>query len=135
MGSRMRHASWALGDFYLTRVDYANFLAALVVSAADNLEGILARGDDNALLRFALGAEYLKAGALDKAVQHLGVAVTIDPDYSAAWKLLGKAQAGAGLTAAASETYLKGIEVATRCGDRRSAKEMEVFLKRLEKSG
>ena len=103
------------------------------MGAIDNLEGILARGDDNALLRFALGSEYLRTGALDKAVQHLAVAVKIDPDYSAAWKLLGKAQAEAGLAAAAGETYRTGIEVATRRGDRQSVKEMEVFLKRLEK--
>ena len=102
--------------------------------AAENLEAMLARGEDNALLRFALGSEYLKVGAVDQAVEHLGVAVDIDPDYSAAWKLLGKAQAEAGLTAAATETYRQGIAVATRRGDRQSANEMEVFLKRLEKS-
>ena len=105
------------------------------MGATDNLEALLARGDDNAPLRFALGSEYLKAGALDKAVQHLGAAVRIDPEYSAAWKLLGKAQAEAGLAAAASETYRRGIEVASQRGDRQSVKEMQVFLKRLEKSG
>ncbi|MFL2546517.1 MAG: tetratricopeptide repeat protein [Candidatus Rariloculaceae bacterium] len=105
------------------------------MSTADNLEGMLEHGNDNALLRFALGTEYLKTGELDKAVQHLSVAVTIDPDYSAAWKMLGKAQAAAGLTAAAAEAYRRGIEVADRCGDRQSAKEMEVFLRRLEKDG
>ncbi|MFL2553535.1 MAG: tetratricopeptide repeat protein [Candidatus Rariloculaceae bacterium] len=105
------------------------------MSAVENLEKILACGEDNALLRFALGAEYLKAGELDKAIQHLGIAVTIDPDYSAAWKLLGKGQGEAGLAEVARETYRKGIEAATRRGDRQSAKEMEVFLKRLEKLG
>jgi Tfp pilus assembly protein PilF len=104
------------------------------VSTAENLEGMLEQGNDNALLRFALGSEYLKTGALDKAVEHLGVAVTIDPDYSAAWKMLGNAQAAAGMNAAATETYRKGIEVANRCGDRQSAKEMDVFLRRLEKA-
>ena len=75
------------------------------MSAGENLEKILACGEDSALLRFALGAEYLKAGELDKAIQHLGIAVTIDPDYSAAWKLLGKGQGEAGLAEVARETY------------------------------
>ncbi len=100
----------------------------------ENLEAMLARGEDNATMRFALGSAYLNAGSLDKAVGHLGVAVTLDPDYSAAWKLLGKAQTEAGLPAAAIEAYRRGIEVATRRGDRQAVREMQVFLKRLEKT-
>jgi Tfp pilus assembly protein PilF len=85
-------------------------------------------------MRFALGLEYLKAGVLDKAVGHLSVAVNLDPDYSAAWKLLGKAQTEAGLPAAAIDAYRRGIEVATARGDQQAVREMRVFLKRLEKS-
>ena len=99
-----------------------------------NLEAMLARGEDNATLRFALGSEYLKAGVLDKAVGHLSVAVNLDPDYSAAWKLLGKAQTEAGLPAAAIDTYRRGIDVATGRGDQQAVREMQVFLKRLEKA-
>ena len=96
------------------------------------LEAMLARGEDNAITRFALGSECLKAGAINKAVEHFSVAVELDPDYSAAWKLLGRAQADAGLTADAIETYGRGIEVATRRGDRQAVREMQVFLRRLE---
>ncbi len=85
-------------------------------------------------MRFALGSEYLKAGALDKAVGHLSVAVNLDPDYSAAWKLLGKAQTEAGLPAAAIDTYRRGIEVAIGRGDQQAVREMQVFLKRLEQA-
>lgn len=93
---------------------------------------MLGRGEDNATMRFALGSEYLKTGVLDKAVGHLSVAVSLDPDYSAAWKLLAKAQTEAGLSAAAIDSYRQGIEVATRGGDRQAAREMRVFLQRLE---
>ncbi len=79
---------------------------------------MLARGEDNATMRFALGSAYLKAGDSDKAVGHLSVAVDLDPEYSAAWKLLGKAQTEAGLPAAAIETYRRGIEVAPTGGKR-----------------
>ena len=95
---------------------------------------MLARGEDNATMRFALGSEYLKAGVLDKAVGHLSVAVNLDPDYSAAWKLLGKAQTEAGLPAAAIDTYRRGIEVAAARGDQQAVREMRVFLKRLERA-
>ncbi len=84
-------------------------------------------------MRFALGSAYLQAGAYDKAAGHLSVAVDLDPDYSAAWKSLGKAQNEMGLTAAAIETYRRGIEVATRCGDRQAVREMQIFLRRLNK--
>ncbi len=95
---------------------------------------MLARGEDNATMRFALGSAYLKAGSFDKAVGHLSVAVNLDPDYSAAWKMLGKAQTAAGLPDAAIETYRRGIEVATRRGDRQAVREMQVFVQRLEKT-
>ncbi len=95
---------------------------------------MLARGEDNPTMRFALGSAYLTAGSFDKAVGHLSVAVNLDPDYSAAWKMLGKAQTAAGLPDAAIETYRRGIEVATRRGDRQAVREMQVFVRRLKKT-
>ena len=56
-----------------------------------NFEKLLAGGNDNTLLRFSLGNEYLKAGESVSAVNHLKQAVVLDPKYSAAWKLLGRA--------------------------------------------
>jgi Tfp pilus assembly protein PilF len=102
------------------------------VGASDRLENLLARGEDNATLRFALGSEYLKQDRPDLAIGHLSVAVTLDPSYSAAWKLLGKAQAQAGLLQEAKETYEHGISVARQRGDEQAAREMQVFLRRLQ---
>ena len=62
----------------------------------DKLEKMLADGRDNALLRFSLGNEYSKLGQFDQAAMHLQQAVAHDPNYSAAWKLLGKALNEAG---------------------------------------
>ena len=59
-------------------------------------ERLLASGKDGALLRFALGDAYLKSGDASRAAEHLRQAVALDRSYSAAWKLLGKALAGAG---------------------------------------
>ena len=98
---------------------------------AEKLETMLAAGIDTAVLRFTLGSKYLEAGEIQRALEHLLVAVSLDPDYSAAWKVLGKAQGEAGLVDEALETYRKGIKVANRQGDLQAAREMEVFCKRL----
>ncbi|MFN2309625.1 MAG: tetratricopeptide repeat protein, partial [Gammaproteobacteria bacterium] len=63
------------------------------MSLIDTFEKLLAGGQDNALLRYSLGTEYLKLGDAAAAVSHLRQAVAHDRDYSAAWKLLGKALA------------------------------------------
>lgn len=99
----------------------------------DSFEKMLAGGKDSALLRFSLGNEYLKAGDAPRAAEHLRAAVTQDHGYSAAWKLLGKALVQAGDTAAARECYRKGIKTAEAKGDKQAAKEMTVFLKRLDR--
>ena len=94
---------------------------------------MLAAGKDNALLRFSLGMHYLKAGEATRAAEHLRAAVTHDATYSAAWKLLGKALAEAGDRDGALQAYAQGIGAAERRGDKQAAKEMSVFLRRLQK--
>lgn len=103
------------------------------MGVVDNLEALLARGTDNALLRYSLGNEHLKLGHLEQSIGHLKRAVVHDPKYSAAWKVLGKALAQAGHTAEAIAAYESGIKVAEEKGDVQAAKEMKVFLKRLQK--
>lgn len=99
----------------------------------ENLEAMLAGGREDALLRFSLGNAYLtEQPAL--AAEHLARAVTLDPDYSAAWKIYGKALAASGREEEAKEAYGSGIAAAERKGDIQAAKEMKVFLRRLEKS-
>jgi predicted Zn-dependent protease len=66
------------------------------MTTVTNLEALLAKGPDNALLRYSLGNEYLKLGDLEKAIDHLAAATRLDPRYSAAWKLHGKALQASG---------------------------------------
>jgi len=102
-------------------------------AAIANLERLLAAGKETALLRFSLGSEYLKASDPHAAATHLERAVQLDPAYSAAWKLLGKALADGGRSSEALAAYRRGIEVARARGDRQAEKEMTVFARRLEK--
>ena len=101
--------------------------------ALDSFERMLAAGRDGALLRFSLGNEYLRAGDADAATTHLQRAVELDPNYTAAWKLYGKALAQAGRADEALAAYRRGIDVARGKGDRQAEKEMAVFARRLEK--
>jgi predicted Zn-dependent protease len=103
------------------------------MSMRENLEALLARGQDSALLRFTLGELCLKTGDTADAVAHLSKALAHDPSYSAAWKLYGKALTEAGQHDEAIAAYTQGIATAEAKGDRQAAKEMQVFLKRLEK--
>ncbi|MBN1238677.1 MAG: hypothetical protein JXB36_09250 [Gammaproteobacteria bacterium] len=98
-----------------------------------NLEALIAQGSDGAPIRFALASRYAAAGDIERALEHAEVAVRIDADYSAAWKLLGKLRSEAGKREQAIDAYRQGILVAEKRGDQQAAKEMKVFLKRLER--
>lgn len=98
-----------------------------------NLEKLLGGPRDNALLRYSLGSEYLKAGEVTVAVKHLREALRRDPAYSAAWKLLGRALVDSGQREEALAAYREGIRTAEARGDKQAAKEMSVFARRLER--
>jgi len=98
-----------------------------------SLEALLAKGGDSATLRLALASRYLDVGDTAPAVKHAEAAVRLDPEYSAAWKALGRALTAAGRVAEAQASYARGIEVAERRGDQQAAKEMRVFVKRLQR--
>jgi predicted Zn-dependent protease len=100
----------------------------------ENLEAMLAAGQDTPLLRFTLGSVLLKQGKAQDAVEHLRQAVRQDPEYSAAWKVYGKALQALGDSERAMQAYESGIAAARQKGDVQAAKEMQVFLKRLTRS-
>jgi predicted Zn-dependent protease len=98
-----------------------------------NLLKLIGTPRDGALLRYSIGNEYVKQGDTAEALVHLRAAVERDPNYSAAWKVLGKTLAEAGALQEALTAYRSGIAVATQRGDRQAVKEMGVFARRLEK--
>jgi predicted Zn-dependent protease len=101
--------------------------------AIARFEQLLAQGRDSALLRYGLGNEHLKRGDPLAALDHLQRAVELDPSYSAAWKLLGRALADGNRKSDALSAYRQGICIAEEKGDKQAANEMRVFLRRLEK--
>jgi len=99
----------------------------------ENLEAMLAQGQDHALLRFALGNAFMKFKKYPQAIEHLIKALEYDPAYSAAWKLYGTALSEIGQYEKARDVYALGIAAAEKKGDMQIAREMRVFLKRLQK--
>jgi predicted Zn-dependent protease len=101
--------------------------------ALANFLKMLDAGKESALLRFSVGNEFAKAGDAESAVVHLRRAVELDPDYTAAWKLLGRALANSGHPDDALAAYTSGIAVAIRRGDKQAQKEMQVFARRIKR--
>jgi Flp pilus assembly protein TadD len=89
---------------------------------------------DDPVVRFGLAGAYLDAGQADAAAVEYGEAIRLKPDYSAAHRGLGRALERAGRIAEARAAYTKGLEVARATGDLQTGKEIEVFLRRLEKT-
>jgi predicted Zn-dependent protease len=108
--------------------------AGAPATALANFLKMLDAGKDGALLRYSLGNEYTKAGDPERAAVHLRRAVELDPEYTAAWKLLGRALADSGQRDEALAAYMSGIAVAIRRGDKQAQKEMQVFARRLERT-
>jgi tetratricopeptide (TPR) repeat protein len=100
----------------------------------ETFEAMLTRGQDSAVLRHGLGTAYLNRNDTQRAIAHLAEAVRLDPAYSAAWKLYGKALAASGRYGDAIAALDQGIATATAKGDVQAAKEMQVFRKRALKS-
>ncbi len=103
-------------------------------AALASFERMLAAGKDSALLRYSIGNEHVKAKDWSAAAEALARAVSLDPDYTAAWKLYARALLETGQPQAALDAYRQGIDVARRKGDRQAEKEMTVFARRIERA-
>ena len=106
----------------------------MITPIIQNFEKMLAGGKNTALLRFSLGSEYLKVGDPVSAANHLKQAVVLDPKYSAAWKLLGRALVESGQPADALVAYREGIAVAEAKGDNQAAQEMIAAARGIEEN-
>lgn len=103
------------------------------MSQIESFEAMLARGQDSEMLRFTLGNACLAEERLDEAVAHLQRAVEMKPDYSAAWKQLGRALAANEEPIAALAAFRNGLRVAEANGDKQTVKEIEVFSRRVQR--
>ncbi len=103
------------------------------MATTDNLEKLLATGKDSALLRFGLGSAYFSKGEYNRAVAHLECCISLDANYTAAFKLLGKALYHQEQWVAATAVFKQGCDSAKRNGDKQAELEMQVFTKKIQR--
>ena len=104
------------------------------MSQIDTFEAMLARGQDSEMLRFTLGNAYFADKQFALAIPHLQQAVKLKPNYSAAWRVLGRALAANDQLNEAKLAFDAGEKVAEANGDKQTAKEINVFRKRVIKA-
>jgi tetratricopeptide (TPR) repeat protein len=97
------------------------------------LRDLAAADPDDALARFLLGREAAAGGLFEEAEAAFAAAVARDPKYTAAYRQWGNALEQLGRFDEAAAVYARGVHVAERTGDLQAGKEMQAFLKRLER--
>ncbi len=102
-------------------------------SRAEMFRKLLEKDPENPMILYSLGNELFKEGEYARARDHLRRAIAYKPDYSVAYRTLGRAHYELREDAKAREVFTKGREVAAQNGDLQTVKEIDVFLRRLEK--
>lgn len=104
------------------------------MSRTATFEAMLEKGQDSEMLRYTLGSAYFDEKQYPQSITHLQQAVALKPDYSAAWRLLGRALAANDQLSEAKAAFDEGERVALANGDKQTAKEITVFRKRVIKA-
>ena len=99
----------------------------------ETFRNLLKRDPDNPMVRCSLGIELFKEGEYREARDHLQRAVEVKPDYSVAYRMLGRSLFELHEDDEARQVFEKGREVAQGNGDLQTVKEIDVFSRRLEK--
>ena len=102
-------------------------------SRSEMFRKLLQRDPTNPMVLYSLGNELFKEGCYGEARDLLQRAVANKPDYSVAYRMLGRAYYELHENAEAKNIFLKGKEVALENGDLQTVKEIDVFMRRLQK--
>jgi uncharacterized protein HemY len=94
---------------------------------------LLQKDPQNPMLLYSLGNELFKEEKYGEARDLLRRAIENKPDYSVAYRMLGRAHYELREDTEAKNVFLEGKEVARQNGDLQTVKELNVFLRRLEK--
>ena len=82
----------------------------------------------DAMVWYGLGSEYLKLEEWAKASQALRHVIEVNPDYTAAYQMLGTALLNQGQVEEARRAWQEGIKAAERTGAWKAGQHMEGLL-------
>ena len=102
-------------------------------SRTEMFRKLLERDPENPMVLLSLGNELFKEGEYAEAREHLRRAIENKPDYSVAYRMLGRAHYELHEDAEARRVFTEGREVAQKNGDLQTVREIDVFMRRLEK--
>jgi predicted Zn-dependent protease len=103
------------------------------ISRSDMFRKLLERDPENPMVLYSLGNELFKEEKYSEAREYLSRAVRNKPDYSVAHRTLGRTLHELHEDAEARRVFAEGREVAQKNGDLQTVKEIDVFVRRLEK--
>jgi predicted Zn-dependent protease len=89
---------------------------------------MLAEQPDNAMIWYGLASEQYKLEIWTEAAKSLRQVVSLNPDYTAAYQMLGTVLVKTGDLAAAQEAWRDGIEAAGRTGAWKAGQHMQALL-------
>lgn len=102
-------------------------------SRVEMFSKLLDRDPENPMVLYSLGSELFKEERFEEARNHLSKAVENKPDYSVAYRALGRSLYELGEDEEALRVFERGREIAQSNGDLQTVKEIDVFTKRLHK--
>ena len=102
-------------------------------SRSEMFRRLLERAPENPMVLYSLGNELYKEERYSEAREYLSRAVENKQDYSVAYRALGRALYELGEDAEARRVFDQGRRVAESNGDLQTVKEIDVFVRRLEK--
>ena len=97
-------------------------------SRIEVFEALLKEQPDEAMIWYGLASEYNKLERWNDAAGALRNVVRCNPDYTAAYQMLGTALLNQGERDQARRAWAEGIEVATRTGAWKARQHMEGLL-------
>jgi len=97
----------------------------------DMFKQVLGIDADDLLANYGTGSCLVELGRFDESLAFLNKAIEVKPDYTNAYLYLGKAHLGLSDLKQASDSLVKGIEVAAKRGDGEPLKAMQIMLNAL----
>ena len=100
----------------------------MVQSKIEIFTAMLAEQPENAMIWYGLASEQYKLENWAEAARSLRQVVSLNPDYTAAYQMLGTVLLNIDDLAGAQEVWTTGVEVARRTGAWKAGEHMQTLL-------